>query len=133
MRRYFRDVADHARRVDEQVTAQRELLTSILEANLALLGVQTNEVVRAISAYAAIIAVPTFLASIWGMNFIHMPELDEPWGYPARPGADGDQRDPAPQILPPHPLDLLALGRSASAYIQAHGRRRRSMSLHRCL
>lgn len=81
LRRYFRDVADHARRVDEQVMAQRELLTSILEANLALLGVRQNEVVRAISAWAAIIAVPTFLASIWGMNFTHMPELDERWGY----------------------------------------------------
>jgi magnesium transporter len=83
LRRYFRDVADHARRVDELVTSQRELLTSILEANLALLGVQQNEVVRAISAWAAIIAVPTFLASIWGMNFEHMPELPEEWGYPA--------------------------------------------------
>jgi magnesium transporter len=83
LQRYFRDVADHARRVDEQVTAQRELLTSILEANLALLGVQQNIVVRAISAWAAIIAVPTFLASIWGMNFEHMPELPHEWGYPA--------------------------------------------------
>jgi magnesium transporter len=83
LQRYFRDVADHARRVDEQVTAQRELLTSILEANLALLGVQQNIVVRAISAWAAIIAVPTFLASIWGMNFEHMPELPQEWGYPA--------------------------------------------------
>ena len=81
LRRYFRDVADHARRIDEQVSAQRELLTSILEANLALLGVKQNEVVRSISAWAAIIAVPTFLASIWGMNFTHMPELDQPWGY----------------------------------------------------
>jgi len=81
LRRYFRDVADHARRVDDQVRAHRELLTSILEANLALLGVKQNEVVRSISAWAAIIAVPTFLASIWGMNFTHMPELDEPWGY----------------------------------------------------
>jgi len=82
LRRYFRDVADHARRIDEQVTAQRELLTSILEANLALLSVKQNEVVRSISAWAAIIAVPTFLASIWGMNFEHMPELEESWGYP---------------------------------------------------
>jgi len=82
LRRYFRDVADHARRVDEQVNSQRELLTSILEANLALLGVKQNEVVKQISAAAAIIAVPTFLASIWGMNFTHMPELDEVWGYP---------------------------------------------------
>ena len=63
------------------MTAQRELLTSILEANLALLGVRQNDIVRSISASAAIIAVPTFLASIWGMNFTHMPELDEPWGY----------------------------------------------------
>ena len=81
LRRYFRDVADHTRRINEQVSAQRELLTSILEANLALLGVKQNEVVRSISAWAAIIAVPTFLASIWGMNFTHMPELDQPWGY----------------------------------------------------
>jgi magnesium transporter len=82
LRRYFRDVADHARRIEEQVNSQRELLTSILEANLALLSVKQNEVVRTISAWAAIIAVPTFLASIWGMNFADMPELREPWGYP---------------------------------------------------
>lgn len=82
LRRYFRDVADHARRIDEQVNSQRELLTSILEANLALLSVKQNEVVRTISAWAAIIAVPTFIASIWGMNFEYMPELDERWGYP---------------------------------------------------
>ena len=82
LRRYFRDVADHARRVDEMVMGQRELLTSILEANLALLGVKQNEVIRGISAWAAIIAVPTFMASIWGMNFEHMPELPKPWGYP---------------------------------------------------
>ncbi len=81
LRRYFRDVADHARRVEEQIGSHRELLTSILEANLALLSVKQNAVVRSISAWAAIIAVPTFLASIWGMNFTHMPELDEPWGY----------------------------------------------------
>jgi magnesium transporter len=83
LKRFFRDVHDHARVVDEQVASQRELLTSILEANLALLGVQQNEVVRSISAWAAIIAVPTFLASIWGMNFEHMPELREGWAYPA--------------------------------------------------
>jgi len=83
LRRYFRDIHDHARRVDEQVSGQRELLTSILEANLALLGVKQNEVIRSISAWAGIIAVPTFLASIWGMNFDSMPELAQDWGYPA--------------------------------------------------
>ncbi len=82
LRPFFRDVADHARRVDEQVMSQRELLTSVLEANLALVSVHQNEVVQAISAWAAIIAVPTFLASIWGMNFVHMPELKVAFGYP---------------------------------------------------
>jgi magnesium transporter len=81
VRRFLRDVYDHARRLDEQVHSQRELLTSILEANLALLSVQQNEVVRAISAWAAIIAVPTFIASIYGMNFDYIPELDVHFGY----------------------------------------------------
>jgi magnesium transporter len=83
LRSFLRDVADHARRVDEQVNSHRELLTSILEANLALIGVRQNEVVRAISAWAAILAVPTFLASVWGMNYEHMPELGFEFGYPA--------------------------------------------------
>jgi magnesium transporter len=81
-RRFLRDVADHARRIEEQVSSHRELLTSILEANLALLSVKQNEVVRAISAWAAIIAVPTFIASVYGMNFEYMPELDSRLGYP---------------------------------------------------
>ena len=82
LRRYFRDVHDHARRADEVVNSQRELLTSVLEANLALVSVNQNEVVKKISAWAAVIAVPTYIASVYGMNFEHMPELDERWGYP---------------------------------------------------
>ncbi len=81
--RYFRDVHDHARRVDEIVNSQRELLTSVLEANLALVSVSQNEVIKRISSVAGIIAVPTFIASVYGMNFEHMPELDQSWGYPA--------------------------------------------------
>ena len=61
---------------------KEKLLTSILEANLALQSVKQNEVVRKISAWAAIIAVPTFIASVYGMNFEDMPELDSPLGYP---------------------------------------------------
>jgi magnesium transporter len=83
LRSFFRDVADHARRVDEQVSGQRELLTSVLQANLSLVSVNQNEVVKRISAVAGIIAVPTFIASIYGMNFDHMPELHWRLGYPA--------------------------------------------------
>ena len=82
LRRYFRDIADHARRVDEQVSSQRELLTSVLEANLALVSVNQNEVIKKISAIAGLVAVPTFIASVYGMNFEYMPELDERAGYP---------------------------------------------------
>lgn len=82
LRRYFRDIADHARRIDEQVTSQRELLTSVLEANLALVSVNQAEIVKKISSVAGIIAVPTFIASVYGMNFKYMPELDERAGYP---------------------------------------------------
>jgi magnesium transporter len=81
LRSYFRDVADHARRVDEQVTSQRELLTSVLEANLALVSVNQNEVIKKISAVAGIVAVPTFIASVYGMNFDNMPELHWHLGY----------------------------------------------------
>jgi magnesium transporter len=83
LRSFFRDVADHARRVDEQVSSQRELLTSVLQANLSLVSVSQNEVVKRISAIAGIVAVPTFVASVYGMNFEHMPELDWRFGYPA--------------------------------------------------
>jgi magnesium transporter len=82
LRHFFREVAGRVRRIDEQINSQRELLTSILEANLSLISVRQNQVVQAISAWAAIIAVPTFFASIWGMNFAHMPELDLVFGYP---------------------------------------------------
>jgi magnesium transporter len=82
LRRFFREVAGRVRRIDEQINSQRELLTSILEANLSLVSVRQNKVVQAISAWAAIIAIPTFFASIWGMNFAHMPELQLEFGYP---------------------------------------------------
>jgi magnesium transporter len=82
LERLLRDAANHLKRIDEQVSGQRELLSGILGANLALISVRQNEVVQKISAWAAIIAIPTFFASIWGMNFTDMPELDQPWGYP---------------------------------------------------
>ncbi len=81
LRSYFRDVADHARHVDEQVSAQRELLTSVLQANLALVSVNQNITVKKISAVFGIIAVPTFIASVYGMNFDNMPELHWHLGY----------------------------------------------------
>jgi magnesium transporter len=83
VRTYFRDVNDHLKLVNEEVVAQRDLLATVLEANLAVLSVRQNDVVRKISGWAAIITVPTFIASLYGMNFEHMPELKWHLGYPA--------------------------------------------------
>jgi magnesium transporter len=80
---YFRDVLDHLLRVDEQVDSHNELLTNVLNAHLAQVGMQQNEDMRKISAWAAILAVPTLVTGAYGMNFTHMPGLTEWWGYPA--------------------------------------------------
>ena len=76
-------------RVVEKITGFRDLLTSILEANLTQVSVRQNNDMRKISAWVAIAAVPTAMAGIWGMNFDHMPELDEAWGYPLGTDLDG--------------------------------------------
>jgi magnesium transporter len=82
LRPYFRDVADHVRRVHEEVVMQRDLLDGMLNANLSAVAVRQNEVVRKVSGWAAIGIVPTLIASIYGMNFERMPELSWPLGYP---------------------------------------------------
>jgi magnesium transporter len=79
---FFRDVADHATRVSEQVDGFDDLLTSVLNANLAQVSVQQNSDMRRISAWVAMAAVPTMIAGIYGMNFDHMPELRWTAGYP---------------------------------------------------
>jgi magnesium transporter len=81
MDHYFRDVADHAIRVDEAIADLRELLTTALEAELMLAAARQNAVTRRLAAWAAILAVPTAIAGIYGMNFEHMPELKWEFGY----------------------------------------------------
>ena len=81
-RLYFRDVYDHGIRINEMVDMLRELLTSALEANLALVSVRQNDAMKRLTGWAAIVAVPTMIAGIYGMNFQHMPEIHWAWGYP---------------------------------------------------
>ena len=81
IQKYFRDVADHLARVQEQVLGFDELLNSILQANLAQASVAQNEDMRKITSWAAIIAVPTMVCGVYGMNFDHMPELHWRYGY----------------------------------------------------
>src|SRR6185436_6486142 len=80
---YFRDILDHLIRLSQRIEGLRELLTNVLQANLAQVGVRQNEDMRKISAWVAILAVPTMIAGIYGMNFDDMPELRWGLGYPA--------------------------------------------------
>ncbi|MCK1796053.1 magnesium and cobalt transport protein CorA [Streptomyces sp. XM4193] len=82
IQKYFRDVADHLARVNEQVLSFDDLLNSILQANLAQATVAQNEDMRKITAWAAIFAVPTMIAGVYGMNFEVMPETEWTYGYP---------------------------------------------------
>jgi magnesium transporter len=79
---YFRDVHDHLARVTERVVIHRDLLNSVLEANLTQVGLRQNEDMRKISAWVAIGVVPTLLAGIYGMNLEHMPLLDHSAAFP---------------------------------------------------
>ncbi|MFE3068515.1 magnesium/cobalt transporter CorA [Streptomyces sp. NPDC059247] len=81
-RAYFRDVSDHLARVTEQIASYDTLLDSILQAHLAQVTVAQNEDMRKITAWAAIVAVPTMVCGVYGMNFEHMPELRWTYGYP---------------------------------------------------
>ncbi|WP_392669235.1 magnesium/cobalt transporter CorA [Streptomyces sp. LN785] len=79
---FFRDVSDHLTRANEYVEGLDRLLSDILSAHLAQMGVRQNDDMRKISAWAAMAAVPTMVAGIYGMNFDHMPELHWVWTYP---------------------------------------------------
>lgn len=82
IRTYFRDVAGRLDRIAEQTAAYDALLDSVLQAHLAQVGIEQNEDMRKISAWASIVAVPTMVCGVYGMNFQHMPEKSWEYGYP---------------------------------------------------
>ncbi|MBV2356163.1 magnesium/cobalt transporter CorA [Streptomyces sp. J2-1] len=82
-RPFFRDVGDHLTRVNDSVESLDRLVSDILSAHLAQMSVRQNDDMRKISAWAAMAAVPTMIAGIYGMNFEYMPELHWVWSYPA--------------------------------------------------
>lgn len=81
VRSYFRDVDDHLTTVSDRVVAFDEMLTTLVDATLAKISLQQNTDMRKITAWAAMIAVPTAIAGIYGMNFKYMPELEWRYGY----------------------------------------------------
>jgi len=83
VRLYFRDVADHTVRINEATDAMREMLSAALSVHLSLVTIHQGEIVKRLAGWAALAAIPTLVASWYGMNFAHMPELGSRFGYAA--------------------------------------------------
>ena len=79
---YFRDVYDHLLRVSQQLDGLRDMVITAMQVNLSMISLQSGEVTKRLAAYAALVAVPTMIAGVYGMNFEYMPELKWPLGYP---------------------------------------------------
>jgi magnesium transporter len=79
---YFRDVYDHLVRINQSIDAARDTVNTAIQVALAMVATGQGEITRRLAAYAALVAVPTMIAGIYGMNFQHMPELNWPLGYP---------------------------------------------------
>lgn len=79
---YFRDIYDHLLRINQSIDSLRDMVTTAMSVNLSLITLQENETTRRLGAYGALIAVPTMIAGIYGMNFEFMPELQWHFGYP---------------------------------------------------
>lgn len=80
---YFRDISDHLSRIDAQVDSSLDTIGTAILVNLSMVTIEQGEVTKRLAAWAAIFAVATAFAGIWGMNFEFMPELKLQWGYPA--------------------------------------------------
>ncbi len=79
---YFRDVYDHLLRLKQTIDSLRDMVTTGITVNLSLIGLQETEITKRLAAYAALAAVPTMIAGVYGMNFEHIPELKWIYGYP---------------------------------------------------
>ena len=79
---YYRDVYDHLVRLNQSIDAQRDMVVTALSVNLSLITLHESENTKRLAAYAALVAIPTMIAGVYGMNFRHMPELEWEFGYP---------------------------------------------------
>jgi magnesium transporter len=81
MQEYFRDVSDHLQRLSQTIESIRESVSTAISVNLSLITLQESETMKRLASYAALIAFPTLIVGIYGMNFDNMPELHWRYGY----------------------------------------------------
>jgi len=82
MQAYFRDVYDHLERIVRIIDGRREMVVTAVQVNLGMISLAENEVTKRLGSFAALFAVPTMIAGIYGMNFQNIPELHFRYGYP---------------------------------------------------
>jgi len=81
MQEYFRDISDHLQRLSQTIESNRETVTTAIQVNLSMITLQESETTKRLASYAALVAIPTLIAGIYGMNFEYMPELHWKYGY----------------------------------------------------
>jgi magnesium transporter len=81
MQEYFRDIADHLQRLSQAIESNRDTVSTAISVNLSMITLQESETTKRLASYAALIAVPTLIAGVYGMNFEYMPELHWRYGY----------------------------------------------------
>ena len=81
MKDYFRDISDHLQRLNQTIESIRDTIATAIAVNLSMISLQENETMKRLAAYGALVAVPTLIAGIYGMNFTNMPELGWKYGY----------------------------------------------------
>jgi len=82
MQEYFRDIFDHLQRIHAAIDGVRDMQTTAIQVNLSMINLNETKVTKKLASWAAIIAIPTLIAGIYGMNFKNMPEYDLPYAYP---------------------------------------------------
>ena len=122
---YYRDVYDHLSRINQSIDSLRDMVTTAISVNLSLITLQENETTKRLAAYAALVAVPTMIAGIYGMNFKNMPELSWDFGYPLAHRHHGH-----PRRLPVLPLPQVRLALTGKSFRHRRATPGRYQSMH---
>jgi magnesium transporter len=86
MQEYFRDISDHLLRLNQTIESVRDTISTAISVSVSMINLQESETMKRLASYAALIAVPTLVAGVYGMNFDYMPELRWHYGYPVSIG-----------------------------------------------
>jgi len=79
---YFGDVYEHLHQIHDSIEGLQDMVATAIQVNLGMISLNENETMKKLASWAAILAVPTAVAGVYGMNFKYMPELEWTWGYP---------------------------------------------------